>query len=139
MKKIIIILISSLSFVATLCGQDNEKHPIDVRLDSCLNDSNSYTTMDMMLCYSAAEKEWNTELDKYYQLLVDALPKQARSKLQKEQRLWLKFFKSDDAFSITLYYELLEGTMWRIVAAQRSMNVVRSRALDLKEYYENFK
>ncbi|GHV58734.1 hypothetical protein FACS1894182_11700 [Bacteroidia bacterium] len=92
--------------------------------------------MDMMLCYSAAEKEWDAELNKYYKLLMGILSQESQGKLLAAQRLWLKFRDSENTFSTDMYYGL-GGTMWRIVATQRSMDIVKTRALELKEYYEN--
>jgi hypothetical protein len=56
--------------------------------------------------------------------------------LKLAQRKWLEYWDSEFKFSAEMYYNL-EGTMWRIVAAERRANIFKDRALALKTYYES--
>ncbi|MCD1118685.1 hypothetical protein LO744_17735 [Chryseobacterium sp. C-17] len=41
------------------------------------------------------------------------------------------------AFISKFYFELKKGTMWYTIAENKKKEMVKSRALDLQEYYEN--
>jgi uncharacterized protein YecT (DUF1311 family) len=55
--------------------------------------------------------------------------------LRQAQRKWLEYRDSEVKFSAEMHYNL-QGTMWRIVAADRRASIIRDRALALKVYYE---
>ena len=89
----------------------------------------------MIQCSSIAENEWDKELNKYYNLLLTKLNVDEKQKLKNTQRYWLIYRDNELSFSGTMYYNM-EGTMWRVAAAGRSCDIVKERALELKNYYD---
>lgn len=89
----------------------------------------------MMQCESIAREKWNNEMDKYYGLLVGKLSLIEKEKLEYAQKLWGEYKESELDFEGTMYYNM-QGTLWRVVAAERSRQIIKTRALELKEYYE---
>lgn len=132
----LIILASFLCIFSISLWSQEDEDPIDIRLKECLADPEHYTTIGMIECYVQANEEWDAELNKYYKLLGALLSKEEKDKLLASQRLWLKFRDSENDFLTTTYINL-GGTMWRIVASERRMDMVRTRTLELKRYYEN--
>jgi uncharacterized protein YecT (DUF1311 family) len=116
-------------------NQSSEKHPIDIRLETCHAIDSNQTTYGMMNCEATARDEWDKEMNKYYKLLMDTLQKDEKAKLKSAQISWLCYRDNERDFSGTMYYNM-QGTMWRITAAGRSCEIVRQRALELKEYYD---
>jgi uncharacterized protein YecT (DUF1311 family) len=138
MTRLFIIFLSL--FYVTLHGQtDNTKveHPIDIRLEQCHAVDSNQTTYGMMNCEAIARDEWDKEMNKYYKLLMDTLPSDEKVKLKAAQIAWVNYRDKEKEFSTTMHYNML-GTMWRVVAAGRSCNIVRQRALELESYYDNF-
>lgn len=112
-----------------------EQHPIDNELTRCLSIDSNQTTLGMIQCESIAHEKWNIEMDKYYDLLVGKLSPIEKEKLAYAQKLWLEYKGSELDFEGTMYYNM-QGTMWRVVAAERARQIIKTRALELKEYYE---
>jgi uncharacterized protein YecT (DUF1311 family) len=114
-------------------GQDQEI--IDKDLKACLDSSKNQTTAGMVECVDRAYNSWDKELNKYYSLLMkSSLTKDEKIKLQKAQVKWLEYVKNEKDFSTTLYTNF-QGTMWIPISINRSMEIIRERALALKTYY----
>ncbi|MBK9733114.1 MAG: DUF1311 domain-containing protein [Chitinophagaceae bacterium] len=111
------------------------QNPIDIRLKECLEVDSNYTTYGMMHCEALARDEWDVEMNKYYHLLIDTLNADEKEKFKVAQRQWLKYRDKEFEFSATMHYNM-QGTMWRVVAAARSCEIVKARALELKDYFE---
>lgn len=138
MKNIVltILIVSSIAFQAQ--SQDAKKeHPIDTRLNECLDKEENFTTSGMMGCAGAAKEEWDKELNKYYQLLMKKLNDTQKESLKNAQRQWLKYRDSEYKFSDEFYFGK-EGTMWRVIAVQRQVDIIKARTLELKDYFESF-
>jgi len=127
---ITIILISSNS---KLFSQDENRHPIDVYLDSCLERNPS--TFGMVDCTREAEKMWNAELNKYYKLLMTIIDDSSASILKESERDWVKY-KEKEIANIENIYSQVEGTMYQIERAYQIMEITRIRAMQLKDYYD---
>ncbi|MFA5075545.1 MAG: lysozyme inhibitor LprI family protein, partial [Candidatus Babeliales bacterium] len=54
-------------------------------------DKSKCVTSGMSVCLTAANQQWEAEIDKYYKLLMDALPGEYRGALEKSQAAWVKF------------------------------------------------
>ena len=137
MIQIKITLFFCACLTIPLIGQTNKilKHPIDIKLEKCLSVDSNQTTSGMIQCSSIAENEWDKELNKYYKLLIDKLNSDEKQKLKNTQRYWLIYRDNELSFSGTMYYNM-EGTMWRVTAAGRSCDLIKQRALELKNYYD---
>jgi len=135
-----LLLLIMLFFIFTsgqTIGQNTQtdKHQIDVRLEQCLALDSNLTTSGMMNCEIIARDEWENEMNKYYKMLMDTLPIEEQTKLKIAQALWLDYKEKEIEFSTTMYYNMT-GTLWKIVAASRTCEIVKARALELKSYFD---
>jgi uncharacterized protein YecT (DUF1311 family) len=135
MKRLLPIL---LLFIASIGHAQSIEHPIDIRTIACLDLDSNQTTYGMIQCESIAREEWNTEMNKYYNLLVDTLSDESGVLLSESQKTWTEFNQNEQKFSSSLYYSEMQGTMWHVVNAGRRSEIVRQRALELKQYYETY-
>ena len=108
-----------------------ERHPIDLALAACLEKNG--TTTGMVDCYGEAEGRWDQELNRAYCTLLAPLDEQSKRKVQEAQRAWLSF-RDGQLSAISAVYGAREGTVWRVVAARQSMEVVREQALRLASF-----
>lgn len=131
---ILFILLINFTF-----GQEIEpdKHPIDLKVEECLAVGVNQTTIGMIACMQTAMEEWDIEMNKYYKLLMDTLKTNKREKLRDAQRQWLVYRDKEFEFIGTMYGNM-DGTMWKIVAADCRNSFVRQRALELTSYYDTF-
>jgi uncharacterized protein YecT (DUF1311 family) len=127
-----------LLFIVSCGHAQSNEHPVDVRNVACHDIDSNQTTYGMMECESLASEEWKVEMNKYYNLLLDTLSGESSVLLKQSQEAWIEYNKKENLFSSSLYYSDMEGTMWRVVNAGRLKDIIRKRALDLKEYYETF-
>jgi len=114
---------------------NNDKHPIDIKVEECLAIHSNQTTIGMIECIQTAMEEWDDELNKYYKLLMNNLDINEQEKLRDAQRQWLVFRDKEFEFIGTRYGKM-EGTMFNIIEADSRNNIVRQRALELKSYYD---
>ena len=134
-------LISALLFAGLyipVIAQNSESenmHPIDIRLQECLDTDSNQTTQGMTVFESEAQDQWFREMTKYYKLLLELLSPEEKKKLEITQKRWMEYRESELDFAGSTYYNM-EGTLWRVVAAGRACDIVKQRALELKEYYE---
>ena len=134
MKYVSFIVVAWLS-VAPLWAQEELKHPIDQQLEDCHSIDENQTTHGMIACEEAARAAWDVELNKNYKLLMAKLTAPEQEKLRASQRQWLLYRDKELDFSGQMFYNM-DGTMWLVVAAGRRTEIVRSRALELKDYYD---
>lgn len=130
------ILIFSLLLSVSVLAQEKEEHPIDQWCLECLDQDSNWTTVGMIQCEAQALEKWQQEMDKFYQLLLDSLSEESATVLMKAQEAWLVYAEEEKHFSSQLYYNEMDGTMWRVISAGRISSIYRERALALKEYYD---
>lgn len=118
-------------------GRTNEKHSIDIRLEKCLARSSNQATYGMINCEDLASAEWDKELNKYYQLLMEVLPTEEKNKLRSAQLAWVSYKEKEKDFSATMHYNM-QGTMWKVVSAGRNTDITRQRTLELISYYNTY-
>jgi uncharacterized protein YecT (DUF1311 family) len=112
-----------------------DKHPIDLKIEECLSIDSNQSTFGMINCIRTAMEEWDAELNKYYNLLMETLNTDEQEKLRAAQLQWLVYRDKEFEF-IEKFYRNMEGTMWKIVEADSRNNIVRQRALELTSYYD---
>ena len=134
MKHLLIIYLLLITSFAFSQGKEQE-FVIDKKLKECLDIDTNQTTLGMIQCTNNAADEWDKELNKNYKLLMGILSEEERAKLKESQRKWIEFRDKEFEFSGTMYYNL-QGTLWRITAADRRYDLIRQRAIDLKNYYQ---
>ena len=132
-KTVSLLFLCLLSY-NTLHAQ-TDLHPINKKLSTCLETDSMQTTMGMIGCIVQARKEWDIELNRYYNLLQKKLSSEEQKKLKLAQRQWLKYRDLEYDFSNTMHYGV-QGTLYHILAAQRSKDIVKQRAQELKHYLD---
>jgi len=127
------VLFLSILGLTSLGQETQPPHPIDKKYQTCLDSNGS--TIGMIECISSAKQEWDTELNKYYNLLMTKLSRSEQLALRETQRQWITYKEKETKFYLDVYTEK-EGTMWNVVMARRSMDIIRLRTIELIEYYE---
>ncbi|MCE3278262.1 MAG: hypothetical protein K0S44_453 [Bacteroidetes bacterium] len=116
--------------------QSSKKFPVDIRLNSCMDSTENQTTLGMIDCANRAMESWDAEMNKYYRLLLSKLSENTKVKIQISQRKWLEYRDAEFEAQGNLYSEM-EGTMWQVVSANRQLQIVKDRAIELMSYYED--
>ncbi len=136
MKSLVLL---TLPFILALnaCGQEEKKdHPITKQLQTCLNAEKNQTTAGMIACTNQAQEQWDKELNTNYSVLISKLSADEKEKLKVAQRNWIAYRDKEIEFARTMYVNM-QGTMWRVVLADRQMELTKQRALELKAYLDN--
>ena len=118
-------------FASISFAQAPDPHPIDTWLQQALE--KDYTTAGMRAAINKANGMWDKEMNQTYTRLLTRLDKERQASLKEAQRAWLKFRDSEGKV-IAGIVSSKEGTMWQLIASNYSMEVVRTRALQLKSY-----
>lgn len=106
---------------------------IDLTTESCLATNDS--TAGMLECFSRAEKEWDTELNRVYNALQSQLKPAAQDALKQAQRTWIT--QRDQEFAlINAIHQQMDGTLWIAIMASKRADVVKARALVLQGYMD---
>jgi uncharacterized protein YecT (DUF1311 family) len=92
-------------------------------------------TLGMRQCGEAALKKWDMELNKYYNLLMKILDKDAKKRLKESHLAWLKFRDLEFGF-IEEGYFLDIGSYIGPTKVSNKVDIVKARALELKAYYD---
>lgn len=115
--------------------QENETeklYPIDKAERDCI--AKVYSTYDISQCSYKAMDMWFKEIDKYLGLLKTITTEEDYTNILKAHENWKKYQESEFvALSIIMKKQ---GTMFQNVAVGNKTNVVKERALELKELYD---
>ncbi len=106
-------------------------HPIDKEQQDCID--KNQTTAGMINCTNAAYKAWENEIDKNYAALLSTLSPEGKEALKSSQSAWIEY-RDKELLLLKSVYENISGTMYRTMWAQDRVNIVKSRALELKEH-----
>lgn len=131
MIKKILFSITCICLLSLVVFAD-EVSPIDKAEDACIRKTSS--TDAMLKCTAIAYDAWDKEMNKYYNLLMKKLSTEQKSELLKAQRSWLAFRDNSFTFVNSSISEK-QGTMYLNVASGERREIVKQRALQLKEYY----
>ncbi|WP_116786843.1 lysozyme inhibitor LprI family protein [Flavobacterium psychrotrophum] len=112
-------------------NEKENKHPIDIQFEDC----KSGNTAEMIACANKEYDTWDKEMNKYYKLLMGVLGTEEKAKLKEAQRRWITYRDAEIEFAATLNRNK-EGTMWPVFFGSTRASIVRTRALELIEYYE---
>jgi hypothetical protein len=85
------------------------------------------------MCANEISQEWDKEILKYYNALMNVLDTTAQKNLRKAEEQWMEYRNAEYTFSRDL--NNMEGTMYSRIRAQMNMRIARARALELKSYY----
>ena len=116
-------------------NDSSQNDSIDKLLQQRLDSAQNQTTYGMVECEAWAKDAYDKELNKYYKLLMKVLSPDEKEKLRVSERNWINYRDSESAFASALYGSM-QGTMWGIVSVSADADVVRARALEIKDYYK---
>ena len=130
MKKYLLLIL-----LFNYCAYSQEvTHKLNIELENCLNDEKNFTTLGMLSCYGEAELKWDKELNSIYSKLINNLDDNSKIKLKESQRNWIIFKDKEIEFLKQFYYSK-KGTIWKVNYSMYKMEIVKSRALNLLDYY----
>lgn len=92
-----------------------------------------------MGCYESAIEGWDNTLNVNYKALKSLLPSGDQSSLVSSQKEWLNFRNAEYAFSGDFFYKVMQGTMYRPIAAHYAMRFLKDRALQMANYVSEAK
>jgi uncharacterized protein YecT (DUF1311 family) len=114
-------------------AQEPTQHPIDKALEACIDKNGS--TAGMIQCTDQAYAAWDRELNKNYGELMRALKPAQKESLRLAQLEWIKYrdleFKLIDSI-----YDAMQGTMYIPMRIDARMEVVKKRAVELKDFLD---
>lgn len=108
---------------------------IEVEMTRCLEVDSNYSTQAMLQCVYSATDSWELELNKNYNELISQLDDDKKDYLKKTQQDWFVFQESETLLINELYLTKA-GTMYILMAASKKLEIVKSRAIKLKEHLE---
>lgn len=133
MKKGIFFFVVFALIVSVKLYSQESNHPIDKYLDSCME--RDYSTFGMVKCTEEAIQKWDDELNKYYKLLMKTLDDESAKILKESELQWIEF-KNKEMKNIEKIYSKLEGTMYIPMKYYAKMEIIKTRALQLADFYE---
>ncbi len=111
----------------------NQKHPIDRALGECIE--KDWSTAGMKNCTYKAQDSWDKELNKNYNALMKELDPEEKEVLKSSQKKWLEF-RDNEYKVIDAVYSKLQGTMYITMRVGERLDIVKQRALILKNYLD---
>lgn len=112
------------------------QNKIDQDLEKCLGKDNS--TAGQRSCINSAHNSWDKALNKSYLSLSQKLTKTGKKELVEAQRNWIVFRDSEFKLIDKYYFDVKKGTMFYVIADNKKLEIVKTRALELKDYDEQF-
>lgn len=107
------------------------QHPIDVWLQAAIEKDSS--TAGMRDATNSAREMWDKEMNASYARLMRSLSPDQQQALRASQRNWLAF-RDSEAEVISRLVAAREGTMFQLMATGLGMDIVKSRANELRSY-----
>lgn len=132
-KCIAFFLFCALLTNSTYAQEELTEEAIEKKLEICLDEN--YTTMGMIECMNEYAKNWDTLLNKYYKLLKAELKQDGKNYLKEAEIAWIKFRDAENEL-IEHIFTSLEGTMYLPMLAEEKATLIKTRALQLKSYYQ---
>jgi uncharacterized protein YecT (DUF1311 family) len=109
------------------------RDPIDVQYDAAMEKDPS--TVGMKMAAYDARLKWDKEMNKSYAHLMAGANHEQKEALKASQRAWLKF-RDAEVDSTLKIIGVQAGSVWLLTATTHQMEVIRTRALQLREYEE---
>jgi uncharacterized protein YecT (DUF1311 family) len=136
LKKLALLFAVLILLPAASRSQSQKKHPIDRALEACI--TRDSTTAGMTKCADKALEMWDKELNRVYNDLAAKLDPKGKQSLKTAQIDWIKFRDSEYGL-IDFVYSRMEGTMYIPMRVEARADVVRKRAVALKDYLDLLK
>lgn len=134
MKKYFTLILIAVSLSVSAQEATVEKHPIDIALEKCIREAD-YNEKAIAQCLMEALKSWKAEVEKNYQQLYAVLDEPNRKKLEEAKKQWQEYEGSENVLARGLYSDKNKYP-YGIVPISRSIDLLKMRAADLKEYYD---
>lgn len=131
MKKLFLIFIFLIFLSCCYSTAQTTMHPIDKAEQDCI--SKTADTQVMNQCSITAQNEWEKEIKKTLSELKSVLDKESYKSLINSQNSWEKY-KIDEFRSIDKMLKNKQSTMYLNVDKGLKVDIVKQRALKLKEY-----
>lgn len=113
--------------------EKSELHPIEKAEQDCMKKEN-YTTAAMLNCVEISIDEWTIETEKYYNNLMNILPKQQQLLLIDSQKKWNEYKKIQwELNKRTLCKKV--GSMYVTICIGNDADLVKNRAQELESLY----
>jgi uncharacterized protein YecT (DUF1311 family) len=126
---------------ASICKSSEKEttiYPIDKKQEDCIRKDPS--TINVINCTAKAYESWGNELEKNYLELMQELSPAGKELLKASQLEWIKY-RDKELKLLNHMSGNFSGSLYRVECAQDRVNLVKDRALELKEYlalnYEN--
>lgn len=126
------LLFNAVSFSQQLY---NTGHPIDDILQECLTDAENQSAEGNIHCEYKARVAWEKEIEKYYGMLMKNLDDYEKKLLKDSHKSWVIYRDKEMAFAED-FYKGKRTEAWLVVHAARLTNIMRTRAMELIEYYD---
>ncbi|WP_170265023.1 lysozyme inhibitor LprI family protein [Salibacter halophilus] len=112
--------------VDTLKIEERERLKLDI----------DYSTNGMVTAALDANREYDELLNKYYKILMKSLNEEDKEILKKSQRNWIVFRDSELELNGVLMNDYYSGggTIQRVIAAVRVLDLTRDRVIELYRY-----
>ena len=133
MRRIFLAPVFVLALTTAALAQEQTQHPIDKALDACVDKNGS--TAGMVECTDKAYAAWDKELNKNYGELMRKLKLQQKEALRLSQLDWIKHRDLEFKF-IDSMFDTFQGTMYIPMRIGARLDIVKSRALALKNHLE---
>lgn len=113
---------------------EEEEHPIVAWTEACLNKEEA----DMQICFSEAQKKWETELNEAYQELLNQLSEKEQELFKKAQAAWLQYREAEFALIDAVYGESEDTshTTPPLMPLLSKITVTKSRVAQFESYLE---
>jgi len=71
-------------------------------------------------------------------IIKQKLSKSGKKELFEAQRSWILFRDSEVKLINKYYFEVKKGTIFQVISENKKLEIIKDRALQLKEYDEQF-
>lgn len=116
---------------ASAADADDSHADIDRAYQACLDRAG--TTAAQLACVDQAYGAWDKVLNETYKAALAGLSPANQELLREAQRKWLAYRDADSRFQAA-DWTFGQGTFFRVVLADASLQIVKARALVLDSY-----
>jgi uncharacterized protein YecT (DUF1311 family) len=129
------LLLAGLLPMVAAAQAPAKRNPIDIAYDKCTENRANQSTAGLSECSTTAYNAWDKELNIVYRKLMAVLDADAKQNLKTAQVDWLKFRDSQTKLYSGIHAQL-QGTMYIPIFADRTVNLVRQRVIELQGLLE---
>lgn len=131
MKKLFLIFISLIFLVGCTSNAQTQMHPIDKAEEACI--AKTADTQAINKCSDIAQKAWEKEITRTLSELKTTMDKESYESLLNSQNSW-EIYRNSEFQAINKMLADKQGTMYLNVSKGLKVDIVKQRALKLKEY-----